>query len=231
MARRPGSHRSTRSSRSGSMMRSSQTILPGDVVHVEREASGLRVAAEGIREMGQRVVIEATGLTRLRTGRIDRTYQGAFEIRASGGSLQIVNRVPMEPYVASVVASEYPFSEIEGVKAQAVSPARTRSATAATTRTTTWRTASARRCTRARAWPPRPRGRPRARRRAKCSTTEARSSRPSTARPLAGTPPTTRPSGAPPRSPISAGAPTRTTKARPTTSGPRRPTPPGCTAR
>ena len=39
---------------------------------------------------------------------------------ADGDRLHIVNHVGMTDYVASVVASEYPFTEIEGVKAQAV---------------------------------------------------------------------------------------------------------------
>ena len=67
-----------------------------------------------------RLRIEADAPLSLRAGRTDRSYAGSLTVRAVGGRLQIVNEVPFVDYVASVVASEYPFSEIEGVKAQAV---------------------------------------------------------------------------------------------------------------
>ena len=95
-------------------------VYPGDVVHVERDASGVKVAAENIRERGSAVELASSGETRVRAGSNDRTYLGGFTVTASGRSLRIVNAAPMEPYVASVVAVEYPFSEIEGAKAQAV---------------------------------------------------------------------------------------------------------------
>ncbi|MEM1056890.1 MAG: SpoIID/LytB domain-containing protein [Bacteroidota bacterium] len=96
------------------------TAVPGEVVHVEREGSGLDVSAENVRRSGSSVEIVSDGIVRLRTGRYNRTYRGAFEIGRSSRGLRIVNRVDVEPYVASVVATEYPFREIEGVKAQAV---------------------------------------------------------------------------------------------------------------
>lgn len=96
------------------------TAMPGEVVHIEREGDRLQVSAENVRASGFRVEIESGSVTRLRAGNYDRSYQGAFEIAKGGSGLRIINRVDIEPYVASVVAAEYPFREIEGVKAQAV---------------------------------------------------------------------------------------------------------------
>ena len=50
-----------------------------------------------------------------------RTYSGALTVTPSEGEeLRLVNSVSLEPYVASVVASEYGFDDLEGNKAQAV---------------------------------------------------------------------------------------------------------------
>ena len=50
-----------------------------------------------------------------------RTYAGALALApGDGGALRIVNTVALEPYVASVVAGEYGFDDLEGNKAQAV---------------------------------------------------------------------------------------------------------------
>lgn len=57
---------------------------------------------------------------RVAAGRHDRPYRGALEAAADGRTLRLVNEVVMEDYIASVVPSEYPFPELEGVKAQAV---------------------------------------------------------------------------------------------------------------
>ena len=60
---------------------------------------------------------------RLRTERRDRPYHGALSVdadRSHRAALRLINTVALRDYVASVVPSEYPFPEIEGVKAQAV---------------------------------------------------------------------------------------------------------------
>ena len=72
----------------------------------------------GVDASGRRV--ELHGATVVQAGARSRTYAGSLVVSAEGRALQLVNHVPMPDYVASVVASEYPFSEIEGVKAQAV---------------------------------------------------------------------------------------------------------------
>ena len=95
-------------------------IPAGENVHTEREGSTIEVAAEDLRTSGDRVEIASQGLVRIRTGRTERTYRGSFVVTRTGRTLRVVNAVPMQPYVASVVATEYPFKEIEGVKAQAI---------------------------------------------------------------------------------------------------------------
>ena len=52
-----------------------------------------------------------------------RSYAGALtlaSVEGGGAGLRLVNTVALEPYVASVVASEYGFDDLEGNKAQAV---------------------------------------------------------------------------------------------------------------
>ncbi|MDA1029247.1 MAG: SpoIID/LytB domain-containing protein [Bacteroidetes bacterium] len=56
----------------------------------------------------------------LNFGTESRAYAGALEISQAAGNLKIVNRVPLEDYIASVVGSEYGFKDLEGSKAMAV---------------------------------------------------------------------------------------------------------------
>ncbi len=49
-----------------------------------------------------------------------RAYTGALYITPEGNALQLVNEVPLPDYVASVVASEYPFKDEAGARAMAV---------------------------------------------------------------------------------------------------------------
>ena len=52
-----------------------------------------------------------------------RTYRGAFQIEVEQNptyKLKIVNAVPLEDYVASVLSSEFGFEELEGAKAMAI---------------------------------------------------------------------------------------------------------------
>jgi stage II sporulation protein D len=68
--------------------------------------------------------LEGPALTRVSAdGKDPRTYRGSFEVtlqEQGGGRIKIVNTLATEHYVASVLPSEYPFSEDEGAKAQAV---------------------------------------------------------------------------------------------------------------
>jgi len=58
--------------------------------------------------------------TTLRSRGTERSYSGKFEVRPDNSTLEIVNAVPLEHYVASVVASEYGLDDEEGAKAMAV---------------------------------------------------------------------------------------------------------------
>ena len=92
------------------------TVLP------DRDDATARARRGQVTIMGMassRFEIEGTHL-RIQRGRTDRLYSGRLVLTAVDGKVQIVNHVPLPPYLASVTASEYPFTEIEGVKAQAV---------------------------------------------------------------------------------------------------------------
>ena len=51
-----------------------------------------------------------------------RSYTGSLDIHVQGesGDLRVINRVPLEDYVASVVSSEYGLKDVEGARAMAV---------------------------------------------------------------------------------------------------------------
>ena len=86
------------------------------------EDATVRAAGRELTVMGRRSSrFEVEGVVlRVQQGRTDRAYRGRLVLTAESGKVQLVNHVPLPDYVASVVASEYPFDEIEGVKAQAV---------------------------------------------------------------------------------------------------------------
>ncbi len=88
-------------------------------VHLRLDGSEVEVSGPGVSAQGRLIELDGAPV-RVQVGRTDRTYEGALAVRADGRSLQLVDHVPMTDYVASVVASEYPFPEIEGIKAQAV---------------------------------------------------------------------------------------------------------------
>ena len=100
-----------------------RSATDGPVV-VERTGSRLRVRAAGrtVQTGGVRVETPSGAPIRVQTGSIDRRYSGSFHVAPvpDGPDLRIVNRVDLETYVAAVVATEFPFEELEGVKAQAV---------------------------------------------------------------------------------------------------------------
>ena len=94
-------------------------LEPGTSISLSRSGSEVRVSWSGGDYRGRTVEVEA-GEVGLRAGRTDRRYPGRLAARADGRALQLVNHAPVEPYVASVVASELGFPEIEAAKAQAV---------------------------------------------------------------------------------------------------------------
>ena len=94
------------------------TLAPGARLRVVRRGREVEVQGAGLRGRGGAVRVD--GGARVRAGRTDRRYAGALEVSAADGRLEVVNAAPLEAYVSSVVASEYPFLEVEGAKAQAV---------------------------------------------------------------------------------------------------------------
>ncbi|MDE2997436.1 MAG: SpoIID/LytB domain-containing protein [Bacteroidota bacterium] len=57
---------------------------------------------------------------RISSGSETRTYSGSLEVSAEHDRLRLINLVPIEDYVASVVGSEYGLDDEEGMKAMAV---------------------------------------------------------------------------------------------------------------
>lgn len=100
------------------------TLMPGESVTMDRVGNRVRITTPtGSVQAGVGEVVPTNGaVLSLRTGSHSREYHGALSVELDNDrrALRLVNYVPLEKYVASVVASEYPFSEIEGVKAQAV---------------------------------------------------------------------------------------------------------------
>ena len=70
---------------------------------------------------GSKLWVEGTGAGIQVKERSDRTYRGAIEIGIKNGQLYLVNEVPFEQYLYSVVGAEVPSSwGVEALKAQAV---------------------------------------------------------------------------------------------------------------
>ena len=94
------------------------TLEPGRSTVLRRNGSAVR--AEGA--SGSELAVRAGpgGRIALRAGRTERTYRGRIVASVDKSQLRLLNHVDMEDYVAAVVAGEYPFEEIEGVKAQAI---------------------------------------------------------------------------------------------------------------
>ena len=99
------------------------TLAAGEPIHVEEWEGLLRVRwAQGSAPIS-RVRLSGSDLTRVSTdGGSERTYRGTFDVEMTdrGRGIRVVNTVDVESYVASVLPSEYPFTEIEGAMAQAV---------------------------------------------------------------------------------------------------------------
>lgn len=87
-------------------------------VRLRRSGAEVDVSGAGVSARGRSVTV--SGPVRVQSGRHERSYRGDLHVAVDGRVLLLVNHVAMNDYVASVVASEYPFTEIEGVKAQAI---------------------------------------------------------------------------------------------------------------
>ena len=92
---------------------------PGTRITLSRSGSEVWARWNGQDRRARTVAVEA-GEVGLTAGRVERRYPGRLAVRVDGRALQLVNHAPVEPYVASVVASELGFPEVEAAKAQAV---------------------------------------------------------------------------------------------------------------
>ena len=90
-------------------------------VEADLDRSGGRVHLRGgtVDVTGALVEISG-GPFRVHGGSTDRSYRGTLRVTHVSNRLLFINHVRMPDYVASVTGAEYPFSEIEGVKAQAI---------------------------------------------------------------------------------------------------------------
>lgn len=99
-------------------------LPPGEAATLEIWQGMLRVRWSRGSAPVNRCRIESPSNVRVTPdGRSGRSYRGRLDVTPSSqspGTIQIVNDVDIEHYVASVLPSEYPFREIEGVKAQAI---------------------------------------------------------------------------------------------------------------
>jgi stage II sporulation protein D len=86
--------------------------------------NGSRVTARAYSAIEDAALVVArprAGATlRLMASGVSRAYRGELEVTADGRSLRLVNVLSLEDYIPSVVPLEYPFQEIEGVKAQTI---------------------------------------------------------------------------------------------------------------
>ncbi len=99
-------------------------IGPGATFRVVRRGSMVQLEAAAGRVNASEVRLEplGPGEIQVEVQRERRSYAGSLWISAptSGSALEIVNHVPLEEYVASVVSSEYGLQDLEGSKAMAV---------------------------------------------------------------------------------------------------------------
>lgn len=94
----------------------------GDLIRLKRRGAMVEVilgrksfTARSVHLIGSR-----GGTLSVTTGSEAREYAGSLEITSSRSKLLVINHVPLENYVASVVGSEYGLDDIEGAKAMAI---------------------------------------------------------------------------------------------------------------
>lgn len=92
---------------------SADVLLRKGEVAIRRDGDGIYAASFDIQP-------DAGVSWKLTSGNTTRVYTGPLHVEPDGPSLQLVNHVPLDDYVASVVASEYGFDDLEGSKAMAV---------------------------------------------------------------------------------------------------------------
>lgn len=110
-------------------------VSPAPLTEVDKNAPGLIIRQDAglnlvqeqpvehymVAGSGSKLWMEGTGTGILVKERSERTYRGALEIGTRNGQLYLVNELPLEQYLYSVVGSEVPSSwGAEALKVQAV---------------------------------------------------------------------------------------------------------------
>lgn len=102
------------------------TIAVGEEAPITQSSGQLSILVDGMRLFAEELRIRggASLLVRVESGSrtgVERLLPGELQIRpGSGGRLMLDNVLDVEAYVASVVAHEYGFDDLEGSKAMAV---------------------------------------------------------------------------------------------------------------
>jgi stage II sporulation protein D len=92
---------------------SATITLRGREIAIRRDADGIYAASLDLHPD------EGASWT-LKSGDVTRAYTGPLHVEPDDAALQLVNHAPLDDYVASVVAAEYGFEDLEGSKAMAV---------------------------------------------------------------------------------------------------------------
>ena len=100
-------------------------LAAGEETRISMTSDGMRVRAGGLDRIVRGAILSASDgatVSVQRGNSAAREYPGELEIepRDDGQGLTVVNRVPLEVYVAAVVGSEYGLRDLEGSKAMAV---------------------------------------------------------------------------------------------------------------
>jgi len=102
------------------------SVRSGERIHLSRRGSDIELEVGGKTFRGPSIQIKSPlgGSFELDVPSSNqvRSYTGSLDIQTQGqnGELRVVNRVPLEDYVASVVSSEYGLKDVEGARAMAV---------------------------------------------------------------------------------------------------------------
>lgn len=98
------------------------TVAVGQSIDIQIESNEVHVATGSGSIQAPIIILRPVGegSNTVRANRLERSYSGSLTISVRNDRLRIINRVPIEEYVASVVGSEYGFDDLEGSKAMAV---------------------------------------------------------------------------------------------------------------
>ena len=101
---------------------SSLVVRAGEEIELYISGTGIEARVDGRRFSSSQIQLVASpgAPIRLVSGAEAREYAGSLVVSNERGNLKVVNRVPLEDYVASVIGSEYGFKDLEGSKAMAV---------------------------------------------------------------------------------------------------------------